>query len=46
MKKVLREDEGNVERGVMGIIYIAFANLMSEDMFKQGAYDFRTTRLP
>lgn len=46
MKKVLLEYEGTVESGVMGIIYITFPNLMFEIMFKQGAYDFRTTQLP
>lgn len=46
MKKVLWEDEGNVERGVMDIIYITFVNLMAEDSFIRGAYDFRNILFP
>lgn len=30
----------------MGIIYITFVNLISEDMFEQGAYGFRMTQFP
>lgn len=37
MKKVLWKDVGNIERGVMAIIYITFVNLISEDTFEEGA---------
>lgn len=46
MEKVVWEDEGNVERGVMGVIYITFVNLMAGDSFIRGAYDFRATLFP
>jgi len=46
MKKVLWKDVKNIELRVIAIIYITFVNLISEDMFEQGAQGFRMTQFP